>query len=65
MPKTIYQEHGYETRDAYLRALSDEYGVELGTVLAIAEMLGPNEDFDGLVITLEDYDNYRDREGLT
>ena len=29
-------------------------GVELSTVLAMAELLGPEEDFDGLVTSVED-----------
>lgn len=54
MPRNVYQENGYEGRDDYLRSLSDDYGVPLDAVLAMAEILGPEEDFDGLVNNLED-----------
>ena len=54
MSKNVYQENGYEGRDDYLRSLSDDYGVPLDAVLAMAEVLGPEEDFDGLVSNLED-----------
>lgn len=47
-----YQEMGYANRRAYLESLAEEYPRE--TVFALAAMLGPNEDFDGLVIALED-----------
>ena len=52
---TVYQEHGYETRRAYLEGLADDFGIPPSTVFALASMLGPNEDFDGLVTSLEDY----------
>lgn len=51
----IYQEHGYETRLDYLEGLADELELDPATVFALADMLGPNEDFDGLVTSLEDY----------
>ena len=52
---TIYEQHGFESRNAYLQDLADDNGVNLETVLALADLLGPNEDFDGLVTELEDY----------
>jgi hypothetical protein len=42
-------------RKEYLRELSGMYGIELSTVVYLAELLGENEDYDGLVTTLEDY----------
>lgn len=53
---TIYQQNGYYNREDYLRCLAEDYGVPLMTVKMLADMLGPNEDFDGLVTSLEDYD---------
>jgi hypothetical protein len=53
--QSIYQQNGYESRNDYLRSLAEEYGVPLHIVLAAAAMLGPNEDFDGLVTEIEDY----------
>ena len=52
---TTYQREGYDNRRAYLLSLSDDLGVDLKTVLALADLLGPEEDFDGLVTSLEDY----------
>lgn len=54
----IYKEHGYDSRDEYLRTLADDYGVDYSTVSHLAQMLGPNEDFDGLVSALEDIDMF-------
>ena len=51
---SIYQENGYDNRRDYLRDLSETYGIDLQTVFALADILGPNEDFDGLVTALED-----------
>ena len=47
--------HGYESRRAYLDSLADDYGIDRATVYMIADLLGPSEDFDGLVTSLEDY----------
>ena len=52
--KTIYQENGYANRLAYLKSLAVNYSVKLNIVFMYAEMLGPEEDFDALVTTLED-----------
>ena len=54
MDKNIYQENGYTDRDDYLICLSEDYGVSIEDVYSLAEMLGENEDFDGLVYALED-----------
>lgn len=51
----IYQQHGYENRRDYLDSLVDELGLDRPTVYAAATLLGPSEDFDGLVLALEDY----------
>ena len=53
--ETIYISEGYENRSAYLRGLADDYGIPYAKVEAIADLLGPSEDFDGLVTTLEDF----------
>lgn len=49
----VYLENGYENRKDYLKSLAEDYGVNLDTVRAMADMLGPDEDFDGLVSELE------------
>ena len=55
--KNIYQENGYKNRKDYFNCLADEFDVPITTVLLLADMLGPNEDFDGLVSALEDAEN--------
>ena len=48
----VYQENGYDSREDYLNSLSEDYGVPIDAVYALAEVLGPDEDFDGLVSNL-------------
>lgn len=55
--KNIYQENGYKDRKDYLNSMAEEFDVPITVVLSIANMLGPNEDFDGLVSALEDTEN--------
>ena len=50
-----YTEQGYENRRDYLDTLADDLGIDRATVYALAGMLGPSEDFDGLVTALEDH----------
>ena len=60
-----YTELGYKNRTDYLRSLAEDYAVSYQTVRALADMFGPNEDFDGLVTALEDLgEGYRDWETL-
>jgi hypothetical protein len=54
--ETVYEQNGYENRKEYLNSLADEYGFDRETVYMMADMLGKNEDFDGLITTLEDYE---------
>jgi len=49
---SIYQEHGFDTRQEYLESLADDYGVEIEQVKVAAELLGEEEDFDGLLTEL-------------
>lgn len=53
-PVNKYIEHGYDNRADYLKSLAEEYDISYGVVCAIAKEYGPNEDFDGLVATLQD-----------
>lgn len=48
-----YKHMGFDSRRDYLDSLCEEY--DRSIVYALAEMLGPSEDFDGLVTSLEDY----------
>ncbi|MBT9137151.1 MAG: hypothetical protein DDT34_02238 [Firmicutes bacterium] len=50
-----YQKKGYKDRVDYLKALAAEYGVPVEIVYMTANMLGKNEDFDGLISSLEDF----------
>ncbi len=54
----IYKENGYKNRRDYLKCLAEDHGVDQTTVFAMAEILGPNEDFDGLVTHIEDHCDY-------
>ena len=49
-----YRAHGYNDREDYISCIAEDYGVDEETVWALANMLGPNEDFDGLVSALQD-----------
>lgn len=55
---TIYQERGYKDRADYLDGLSEDYGVDRQTVQLLADTLGENEDFDGLLIACEDAQDF-------
>ncbi len=56
-PQTVYQKHGYSCRHEYFEHLADTNEVDISTINQLAYLLGPNEDFDGLVVALEDYSN--------
>ena len=51
-----YNERGFNTRREYLESLAVEYDVDEDVVFALASFLGANEDFDGLITSLEDCD---------
>lgn len=50
----VYTLNGYKNRAHYLRSLADDHGHSIQDVTALAEILGPDEDFDALVVALED-----------
>ena len=52
---SVYTDNWYENRGGYLKSLAEDYGIELHIVESIAGLLGENEDFDGLVTSLQDY----------
>ena len=58
MNENIYQEKGYTSRLNYLDLLAAEYNVDRASVMALATLLGPSEDFDGLVEELEDFSQF-------
>lgn len=54
---TTYTDHGYKNRADYLECMAADYGVDIDIVLALAMTYGSSEDFDGLIIALEDMEN--------
>lgn len=50
----VYQQNGYKDRKEYLMSLAELYDMSYENVYAVADLYGPEEDFDGLVNTLED-----------
>lgn len=52
---SIYTEQGYTSRRDYLDSLAEDLGIDPQTVYTLADLLGPSEDFDGLVTALEDH----------
>lgn len=51
----IYQENGYTDRLDYLKNVAMENDVPLNVVVSVAELMGPYEDFDGLISAVKDY----------
>lgn len=54
MDEDTYRLHGFKNRAEYLQSLAEEYGLDYEMICAFANLLGPNEDFDGLINALED-----------
>lgn len=54
IPLSRYQEEGCESRSEYLEQLAMNYNVSFDTVETLADLLGPDEDFDGLANSVED-----------
>lgn len=50
-----YRDDGFESRVDYLRSLAEDHDLELSDILEIVDILGPGEDFDGLIVFLEDH----------
>ena len=55
IPLERYQADGTIDRLGYLENLAADHGVTFETILTLVDVLGPDEDFDGLVTTLEDF----------
>lgn len=51
----IYQEHGFNNREDYLKDLAEAYSVDYHMVKSLADLMGESEDFDGLISAVEDY----------
>jgi len=54
--EAVYTAYGCKDRNDYLESLADDRGIDRMTVDIIADILGPSEDFDGLVTELDDFD---------
>jgi hypothetical protein len=52
---SVYTDQGYKNRQDYFKNLADDYGVPSEIVAMLASVLGPSEDFDGLVCEVEEY----------
>ena len=51
----IYSKNGFKDRRDYLFSLSLDFGIPFSVVHSFADLLGPEEDFDGLIVELEYY----------
>jgi len=51
-----YQTMGFKDRADYLNSLVFEYDIPKKDIQCLATILGSNEDFDGLIVALEDYE---------
>ncbi len=55
---SVYKDNGYKDRKDYLKSIAELYDVSYENVCAIADLYGPEEDFDGLINTLDDKSLY-------
>ena len=55
----VYQENGYKNRTEYLWSLTEDHNVSIETVHLYSDLMGPSEDFDGLVSALEECNLFR------
>lgn len=50
----VYQENGFKDRGEYIRQMAEDYDLMESVVWQLADLLGPDEDFDGLVVACQD-----------
>jgi hypothetical protein len=50
-----YTDKGYKNRIDYFKSLSERFNIDINSIFALSDMLGIDEDFDGLVSSLDDY----------
>lgn len=55
IPLDRYRDEGADSRYEYLLNLAEINDVPMDVVLTLIDVLGPEEDFDGLVSMIEDY----------
>lgn len=49
-----YETNGFPDRDAYLNDVADRFGASPAAVRLLADLMGPSEDFNGLITYIED-----------
>lgn len=52
---SVYKDNGYKSRTEYLKSLAEEFSIPLSEVKMISELIGKEEDFDGLVSEIQLY----------
>lgn len=50
----IYKHRGFANRQDYINCVAVEYELDVDRVRAVADLLGPEEDFDGLLSACAD-----------
>lgn len=55
MEENVYQENGYKNRIDYLNNLAEKYDVPKAYVYSLATLFGSEEDFDGLITSIQDF----------
>jgi hypothetical protein len=50
-----YTEKGYKNRIDYFNSLSERFNIDITAVYSLSDVMGIDEDFDGLVSSLDDY----------
>jgi hypothetical protein len=52
---TVYEDNGFTNRTEYLWSLTEDHNVSIETVHLYSDLMGPSEDFDGLVSSLQEH----------
>jgi len=55
MADNAYTRNGYRNREDYLSGIADDFGIAPMVVFELSAMLGAEEDFDGLISSLNDF----------
>lgn len=52
---SVYADNGYSDRFSYLESLAEGNDFPMDALIELADLLGPEEDFDGLVVATEEF----------
>lgn len=52
---SVYADNGHADRFSYLEDLADENDFPMDALIELADLLGPEEDFDALAVACQDY----------